>query len=82
MKWLYNFFKKKIELPLWFLLLGRPTTYKDFEDYSINLDRIANALSEGKKVYVHINGKPAEISRVNDKVEIKILKPDEYTVRL
>lgn len=80
LQWLKRFFTKKIGLPLWFFVLGRPTSYEKFEEYSEALDRISKGLLEGKNVYFMINGQPAVASMKDGKPSVRLLDKHEYKI--
>ena len=82
MSWLKRFFKKTISLPLWFFILGRPVSWKDFEEYEATIDKIARSLYVGKSVVVKINGKPSLVEKVDKEITIRELTPDEIKLVL
>lgn len=80
MNFIRNFFKKKVYLPLWFIILGRPVSYENFEEYDNTLKKIADVLLDGKDAIIKVNDIPTRVSLKDGK--ITMTKLDNYEVEL
>ena len=65
-----EFLRKYLYLPIWWLILGRPTKLKDFEKYDKELQKITDAYMADKKVFVRVNGKIHKIEKVDGKMTV------------
>lgn len=75
-----NFFKKKIDLPLWFFLLGRRIEQGQKEEFKEFTSKVIKALKESKQVIIKIDSIPHIISFVDGKVDVRKLEKSDYRI--